>query len=71
MCKEIDENVERMGKLMVELGQFTEPQLTAELRKKKSPLVFPLFWNVQRYLDYFQELGVIRSHNGHYEVINA
>lgn len=71
MCKEIDENVERMGELIVEMRQFTERQLTAKLRKEKKPLVFPLFWSVQRYLDYFQELGVLRSKNGHYEVISG
>jgi len=64
----IDENVTRMGELMVEMKQFTEPQLSEKLQQEKR-FLFPLFWNVRRYLNYFEESGALRSNNGCYEVV--
>jgi hypothetical protein len=70
MCQVIDENKTILGYLMLELGSFTEEEITEELKKRlgERPLELDPFWNIHRYLNEYNETGILTFKHGKYHL---
>jgi len=70
MCKEYDENGERLAELVFNLGSFTEDELVRKFSKMQSGSIeIGRLQSIHDYLDDLREMGVLAFEGGRYKVL--
>ena len=67
MCQEIDNNEKRLRKVVFEMKTFTENELANKLEQcGRNALFLKPFWSLKRYLEEFEDMGLLTYEDGTY-----